>query len=82
MPALPVLPFEAVRPVKPTSLIRDADLSLRIAGLPAYAGRRKRETELRRPTCSICAGYNWAGTAQWAFPREQSRGNDFSFKLF
>ena len=31
-----MLPFEAVRLVKPTSLIRDADLSLRIAGLPVY----------------------------------------------
>ena len=61
-----MLPLQAVRLVKPTSLIRDADLSLRIAGLPVrtYTGRRKRETELRRPTCYFCAGYNWAGTAK------------------
>ena len=36
IPAVCVLPFQAFWPIKPTSLIRDADLNLRIAGLPAY----------------------------------------------
>lgn len=39
--------------IKPTSLIRDADLNLRIAGLPVFSAPDvgSSETELRRPTC-------------------------------
>ena len=40
--------------VKPTFLIRDADLNLRIAGLPTFGPDvGSRETELRRPTCYL-----------------------------
>ena len=53
----PLIPAECVfalcglRLIKPTSLIRDADLNLRIAGLPALPDVGSSETELRRPTC-------------------------------
>lgn len=42
-----------LRFVKPTFLIRDADLSLPIAGLPALPDVGSSETELRRPTCYL-----------------------------
>ena len=52
VPAVCVLLFEASRPIKPTSLIRDADLESADCRPPgSYPDVGSSETELRRPTC-------------------------------
>ena len=76
-----MLPFEAVRLVKPTSLIRDADLSLRIAGLPVYMpDEGSAKQNLGDPPANIVQVIIGPARQKWDIPR--STPGDIYFSVF
>ena len=74
-----VVSDETSRPIKPTSLIRDADLSLRIAGLPVLTEPDvgSSETELRRPTCPFVQVIIGPARHKRENPRRETCGDFF-----